>query len=78
MKREYGTGTIDRGGRGSWRIRYYINGERFAEAVRGTRNKAERVLQARLNGAILDVGPTILESTQIMKKIIQLLKSRQL
>jgi len=78
MKREYGTGSINRRGKQSWRIRYRSNGERFAETVRGTRSKAEKVLQARLNGVVVDEELTILESAQIMKKIIVLLKSRKI
>src|SRR5215468_7146659 len=44
----YGGGSIDPSGKGSWRIRYRINGRRYAKTVRGTKIDAARALRKAL------------------------------
>jgi integrase len=46
MKRgHYGSGTIAPSGKGSWRIRYRIEGVRFTKTVKGSRTEAARELR---------------------------------
>jgi hypothetical protein len=45
----YGNGTIAPSGKGSWRIRYRIEGERYAKTVKGTRTEAAKELRRLLH-----------------------------
>jgi integrase len=47
-KGHYGNGTIAPSGKSTWRIRYRIEGERFAKTVKGTRTEAGRELRRLL------------------------------
>jgi integrase len=44
-----GSGTIDRSGEGAWRLRYRINGQRFAVHFKGTKGEAQKELRRRLH-----------------------------
>jgi integrase len=50
-KGHYGSGSIDPSGEKSWRIRYRINGRRFAKTIRGTKTDAAKELRRLLASA---------------------------
>jgi len=47
-KRDYGEGSIDERGKGRWRLRYRVNGRRFAKTVRGSISDARKELRRLL------------------------------
>jgi integrase len=47
-KGHYGSGSIDRSGENSWRLRYRIRGVRFVKAIKGSRTEAARELRRLL------------------------------
>lgn len=53
-RRDHGDGAIDKRGKGSWRLRYWVNDQRYTKTVRGTKTKARMELRRLLNSA--DVG----------------------
>jgi integrase len=44
----YGSGSIDPSGEGAWRLRYRIDGQRFAKHVKGTKQEATKELRRLL------------------------------
>jgi integrase len=46
-----GTGTIDKSGENSWRLRYRIGGKRYAKVVKGTKTEAAKELRRLLTTA---------------------------
>jgi len=48
-KGHYGSGSIDKSGESSWRIRYRIQGVRYTKVVEGTRTEAARELRRLLH-----------------------------
>jgi integrase len=50
-KGHYGAGSIDKSGENSWRLRYRINGKRYAKVVEGTKTEAAKELRRLLKSA---------------------------
>jgi integrase len=47
-KGHYGSGSIDKSGESSWRLRYRVNGQRYTKVVEGTRTEAGKALREAL------------------------------
>jgi integrase len=45
----YGSGSIDKSGENSWRVRYRIDGKRFTKVVEGTKTEAQKELRRLLH-----------------------------
>jgi integrase len=75
----YGSGTIAPSGKNSWRIRYRINGQRFAKTVKGSRTEAARELRRLLQTGDdgLHVAPTKITFAQWVPQWLTL-KSRSI
>lgn len=48
-RRTYGDGGIDARGENSWRLRYRVNGRRYAKAFHGTKSEAQKALRDLLH-----------------------------
>ncbi len=48
-RRSYGDGGIDQRAENSWRLRYRINGKRFAKTMHGTKSEAQKALRDLLH-----------------------------
>jgi integrase len=45
----YGSGTVDKSGEGAWRLRYRIDGQRYAKHFKGTKTEAQKELRRILH-----------------------------
>jgi integrase len=68
-KRGFGDGGIDARGENSWRLRYRVNGTRFAKAFHGTKSQAQKELRRLLASA--DKGEHVAPDRMTIAQLVE-------